>query len=65
MFANKPLLTRKEAAEALSISVRKVDYLIASGDIPAVRLGRKTVRIRPSAVNYLIEANEQYGRSAQ
>lgn len=39
------LLTRKEAAEELRISVRQVDRLIKSGVIPTVALGT-SVRIR-------------------
>jgi excisionase family DNA binding protein len=55
------LLTRKEAAEALRISLRKLDGMIASGDLPVVRMGAKAVRIRPSAIDYLIEARESRG----
>lgn len=57
MFANATLLTRKEAAESLRQSVRMVDMLIASGELPAVRIGR-SVRIRPSAIEYFISARE-------
>lgn len=39
------LLTRKEAAEELRLSVRQVDRLIKSGVIPTVILGT-SVRIR-------------------
>ncbi len=53
----KLLLTRQEAAEALAISIRKVDLLIEAGDLPAVRIGR-SIRIRPSALDYMIEARE-------
>lgn len=37
-------LTRREAAQALRIGVTQLDGLIASGDIPAVHIGR-SVRI--------------------
>jgi excisionase family DNA binding protein len=60
MVANKQLMTRQEAAESLSVSIRKLDQLIASGDLPAVRMG-KAVRVRPSAIEYLIEARESRG----
>lgn len=60
MVANKQLLTRQEAAESLSLSIRKLDMLIASGDLPVVRMG-KAVRVRPSAIDYLIEARESRG----
>lgn len=57
MIANATLLTRREAAECLRQSVRMVDMLIASGELPAVRIGR-SVRIRPSAIEYFISARE-------
>jgi excisionase family DNA binding protein len=52
-----PLLSRKEAGTILHVSLRTVDEFISTGDIPVVRLGR-SVRIRPSAIDYLIEARE-------
>jgi excisionase family DNA binding protein len=52
-----PLLNRREAGTLLGVSLRTVDELISTGDIPVVRLGR-SVRIRPSALDYLIEARE-------
>jgi excisionase family DNA binding protein len=51
------LLTRPEAAQVLGISLRATDGLIARGDLPVVRFGA-TVRIRPSAIDFLIEARE-------
>ena len=59
--ASKILLKREEAAECLSQSVRMVDMLIAAGELPAVRIGR-SVRIRPSAIEYFIEARESRGK---
>ena len=56
-IANAPLLNRKQAGEILAVSLRTVDEMISSGDLPVVRLNR-TVRIRPSALDYLIEARE-------
>ena len=52
-----PLLNRKEAGTILGVSLRTIDSLISTGDLPVVRLG-KAVRIRPSALEYLIEARE-------
>ena len=49
------LLTRQDAALALSTCLRTVDEAIASGDIEIVRIGR-SVRIRPSALELFIEA---------
>lgn len=58
--ASKPLLSRQAAAEVLNVSLRTTDELISSGDLPVVRIGR-SVRIRPSAIDYLIEARETRG----
>jgi excisionase family DNA binding protein len=55
------LIDRHEAARRLSLSVRTIDELIASGDLSVVRIGR-TVRIRPSAIAYFVEARETRGR---
>ncbi len=57
VIANSPLLTRQESAERLRQSVRTVDKLIESGELPVVRIGR-SIRIRPSAIEYFIEARE-------
>ena len=54
---NAPLLSRKEISAALSVSLRTVDELISRGDLPVVRIG-KSVRVRPTALDYLIEARE-------
>jgi excisionase family DNA binding protein len=56
-IASKQLLTRPEAAEALSLSVRMIDELVKTGDLPHVKIGR-SVRFRPSALEYFIEARE-------
>lgn len=40
------LLTKAEAAEALSMSVRNLDRVVASGRLQAVRTGAASVRIR-------------------
>jgi len=53
--ATASLLTRQDAALALSTCLRTVDEAIASGDIEIVRIGR-SVRIRPSALELFIEA---------
>jgi excisionase family DNA binding protein len=56
------LLTRPEAAHVLGISLRATDTLIASGELKVVRLGAN-VRIRPSAIEYLLEARETRSQS--
>ncbi|MEY4569972.1 MAG: Helix-turn-helix domain [Verrucomicrobiota bacterium] len=54
---HEALLNRKDAGSILHVSLRTIDELISTGDLPVVRLGR-SVRIRPSALDYLIEARE-------
>lgn len=57
VIATSPLLTRQESAERLNQSVRTIDNLIATGELAVVRIGR-SIRIRPSAIDYFIEARE-------
>ena len=57
MSAYPALLSREDAANALSVSLRSIDTLIASGDLPVVRLGR-AVRIKPAAIDYLVDSRE-------
>lgn len=42
-LAARPLLDVKEAATMLHVSVRYVRVLLARGDLPVVRLGRRTL----------------------
>ena len=56
--ASAPLLTRSQVAETLAVSIRTVDELIHTGDLPVVRLGGKSVRFRPAALQLFIEASE-------
>ena len=51
------LLTREQAAGELGIGLRTFAQLVADGEIPVVRIGAQ-VRIRPSAIDYFIEARE-------
>lgn len=57
VITTNQLMTRSEAAEALALSVRMIDELVKSGDLPTVRIGR-SVRFRPSALEYFVEARE-------
>jgi excisionase family DNA binding protein len=43
MSTEKILCSRRDAAHALSISVRSLDYLIERGDLPTRRIGRKVL----------------------
>jgi len=47
------LLTRKQAAARLGISVRKLDALEEAGDIQAVRIGR-SVRYHPETLDRFV-----------
>ncbi len=52
-----PLLTRPQAARVLSVGLRTLDHLLASGDLPVVRI-RGAVRIRYSAIESFLDARE-------
>ena len=54
------LMTPQEAAEALSISPRKLWGMTASGEIPHVRIGR-CVRYRISSLNEYLASKEKGG----
>lgn len=47
------LLTREDVAQILSCSTRTVDRLVASGDLPAIRIG-KLVRFKPGTIQRLV-----------
>ena len=46
--ADDPLLTKQEIADLYGTADRFVEKLIASGELPAYKLGGKLVRIRRS-----------------
>ena len=48
------VLTRQEAAELLKLSVRTLDYLTATGQIPHKRVGR-SIRFSESALQKWLE----------
>lgn len=54
MSTNTQLLTPAEAAEHLAIGRTTVYALMASGEIPTVKIGRSR-RIRPEALDAFIE----------
>ena len=45
------------AAEILGISARTVRRLIAAGELDAVRVGRRTIRIKTESIDRLIDAH--------
>jgi len=55
------LLSAQEVATLLNLKVCTVYDLVAKGDLPALRFGRK-LRIQPGAVDALVTAREQPGR---
>ncbi len=46
--SQKVLYTKREAAQLLSISLRSLDYLIVSQQLPARRIGRRVLVHRDS-----------------
>ncbi|HET7683842.1 MAG TPA: helix-turn-helix domain-containing protein [Marmoricola sp.] len=61
------LISLAEAADALAVSTKTVRRYIAAGDLDAVRLGRRTIRVRVDSLDRLIEehpVNTWRGRSA-
>jgi len=50
------LVTLADAADALAVSTRTVRRYIADGQLEAVRLGRKTLRIKAESVERFIDA---------
>lgn len=51
------LVTLCEAAKILAVSVKTVRRYIAAGDLDAVRLGRRTIRVRADSLDDLIDAH--------
>jgi excisionase family DNA binding protein len=50
------LVSLNDAADALAVSTRTVRRYIADGHLDAVRLGRKTLRIKVDSVERFIDA---------
>jgi excisionase family DNA binding protein len=49
-------LSRTDAADILAVSTKTVRRYIAHGHLEAVRLGRKTLRIKVDSIDRLIDA---------
>ena len=61
------LVSIAEAAEILGVSTKTVRRFIASGDLEAVRLARRTIRIKTESLDRFIDAhpiNKWRGRNA-
>jgi excisionase family DNA binding protein len=50
------LISLADAADALAVSTRTVRRYIAEGQLEAVRLGRKTIRIKVDSIERFIDA---------
>jgi excisionase family DNA binding protein len=63
----RTLISLTEAADALGVSTKTVCRYIAADDFDAVRLGRRTTRVRIESLDKLIDAhpvNTWRGRTA-
>ena len=56
------LITRKEAAQRLTVSLRTLDGLIARGQLPAYRIGPKTVRLKTEELDAYIAGHLVYSK---
>ena len=54
------LLTVTEAAERLRVTTRFIRGLIADGTLPALRLGRRSLRLRRDDVDRLLRPVERW-----
>jgi excisionase family DNA binding protein len=51
------LVSLTQAAEILGVSTKSVRRYIAAGDLDAVRIGRRTIRIKTESLDRLIDAH--------
>lgn len=49
------LISLAEAADALAVSTKTIRRYIAAGELDAVRLGRRTIRVRVDSLDRLID----------
>ncbi|MGK2876053.1 MAG: helix-turn-helix domain-containing protein [Nocardioides sp.] len=57
----RQLVTIADAAVALAVSTRTVRRYIADGQLDAVRLGRKTLRIKVESIERLVDEHPVAG----
>ena len=60
----RKLVSIVEAADVLAVSTRTVRRYIAEGQLDAVRLGRKTLRIKVDSIERFIDARPVGGWQA-
>ena len=48
--SKSPMMSRKEAAEYLSVSIHTIDRMLARGELRARIVGKRTVRIYRTSV---------------
>lgn len=53
--AVRRLVSLPEAAEILAVSVKTVRRYIAAGELDAVRLGRRTIRVKVNSLDRIID----------
>jgi excisionase family DNA binding protein len=53
--SREALMTRYEACKYLSISLRKFDSLVSTGEIPKIRFGRRCIRFAPSDLDAYVD----------
>lgn len=58
----KLLYSRPEAAQACGMSLRSIDYLISSEELPVVRFGKRGVRIDAEDLRSWIRESKYKGR---
>jgi excisionase family DNA binding protein len=54
---SRRLMSLAEAADALAVSTKTVRRYIAAGHLDAVRLGRRTIRVRVESIDRMIDAH--------
>ena len=54
------LLTVAEAADRLRVTTRYIRMLIADGTLPAMRLGRRSIRLRRDDVDHVLRPIETW-----
>jgi excisionase family DNA binding protein len=58
---HKPLLTRREVAEVLGVSVQTVARMLGRGELETVRVGERFVRIPAESLEAYLASKPQEG----